>query len=355
MELMVRLFVLMLIVSVIGLGFNGCNRDDLTPVPGMVSTFASAEKLMVDGKKASIVALATDPAGNLYAADAANRVIRKLSPSGEVTTLAGSGKAGYKDGTATTAQFGDIVSLACDSKGNLYVGEGFENSCIRKITPDGVVSTLASQPFLTRNLSFNPSTSPDGVGTSAIFIAPVALIFDSVDNLYASDAGSVNRYSSNAIRRITPDGTVQTIAGSISGLPNQGQLIGNIPYPYRIESLAISKTNTLVGIDWGNQLLYQITLDGNISVLSNKKLSGYPGALLYDKSDRLLVAYRGQISQITPEGELNRVMGSEESGYVDDLMLMSRFGYITDMVIDKQNTLYIADAGNKCIRKVRLE
>ncbi|CAN5614713.1 hypothetical protein BH09BAC4_BH09BAC4_00620 [soil metagenome] len=322
---------------------------------GVVGTLVAAKALMVGNRSANIVALAVDSTGNLYAADVANSLIRKITPSGEVSTFAGTGQAGYLNGPAALAQFNGLASLAFDKLGNLYVGEGFENTCVRKITPTGVVSTFAGEPFGSKSITFDPSTSPDGPDTSARFISVVALAFDSANNLFASDIGSINRYASSAIRKITPDGYVRTIAGFASPLANQGKLIGNIPAPFRFLSLAVNKANTLVGVDKLNQLLYQITPTGDMSLLLSGKPLSDPHCLVYDSSNNLLVANGQQVVQISPTGITRVLTGDNQVGFINDSLRLARFTYISALAIDTKNILYIADQGNQCIRRVRLK
>lgn len=135
--------------------------------------------------------IAIDSSGNLYIGDGENYKIRKITPSGVVTTLAGSGTQGYKDGSSSEAQFGLFTGLVCDKSGNVYVAE---RSSIRKITSDGTVSVVAG-----RNSSRGTgegSTSKDGVGTGARFRNITGLTIDSSDNIYATDG--------DAIRKIVP-------------------------------------------------------------------------------------------------------------------------------------------------------
>lgn len=343
-------------------GASACKQptpDAATPTAtdpvGVVRTFVPANSLLFDSTQASLVALAVDAANNLYAADNGHHVILRISPTGQVSTFAGAGKIGYRDGAAVQAQFGAMTSLAFDKAGNLFVGEGFENTCIRKITPDGLVSTFAGQPFINRALPFNPSTTPDGQDTSARFITPLALSFDAANQLLVADVGSVNRYSSDAIRRITPTGYVSTVAGYASPLPYRGGVVDNSPQPYRFVSLATSRSNTLVGLDNGNQSVYQISPSGDMRLLLGGSTFSRPRLLLYDNADNLLVASATKIWQVTPTRQTTVLTGTETTGFVNDSLASARFNYISAMAIDGKNTLYIADQGNQCIRRVRLK
>jgi hypothetical protein len=354
------------VVYFLALGFTlwivgACKQTTSEVIPsafdsiGVVSTFVSSKTLKIGNRAANIVALAVDSVGNLYAADAANSLIRKITPLGEVSTFAGSGERGYRDGAATTAQFSGLASLAFDKAGNLYVGEGFDNTCIRKITSAGIVSTFAGQPFLSRDLTVNPGTSPDGADTSARFISVVALAFDAANNLFVSDIGSIGRYASSAIREVTPNGYVRTIAGYASGLSNQGQIIGNTPPPFRFLSLVVNKANNLIAVDYLNQLLYQITPTGDISLFLPNKVLATPQSLAYDRSDNLLVANGQKVLQVGPAQTVNVLTGSDQAGFRNDSLRLARFSYITALAVDQTNTLYIADQGNECIRRVRLK
>jgi sugar lactone lactonase YvrE len=142
--------------------------------------------------------IAMDAAGNFYVADATNNLIRKVTSAGVVTTFAGNGGVGYLDATGTNAMFHGPSDVAIDKAGNIFVAdEG--NQMIRKITPAGVVSTFAGSGSI---------GSADGKGTAASFYDPSGLSFDNDGNLLVADM------MNNIIRKIAPDGTVTTIAGT---------------------------------------------------------------------------------------------------------------------------------------------
>ncbi len=150
--------------------------------------------------------IARDVAGNLYVADFGNYVIRKISPDGQVTTLAGRpGVKGAVNGARVTATFDSPVGLAVDSAGNLYTAD-INNHLIRKITPDGWVTTLAGQAGV--------SGSNNGQGTAAQFNLPRGVAVDALDNVFVADSDN------DQIRKITPDGWVTT--KSITSLRKTG-------------------------------------------------------------------------------------------------------------------------------------
>jgi sugar lactone lactonase YvrE len=166
---------------------------------GNATRFNLACGVTVDGSGTVYVgddSAAVDSSGNVYLGN--GNAARKISPGWVVTTLAGSaGQSGSADGKGSDARFNNPQGLALDGSGNIYVGDK-DNDTIRKITPDGVVTTLAG--------SAGNSGSTDGVGDEARFSYPQDLALDGSGNIYVT--------SGNTIRKITPDGTVTTLAGN---------------------------------------------------------------------------------------------------------------------------------------------
>jgi streptogramin lyase len=175
----------------------------ITPA-GMVSNFAGTDKHAGSANGAGASArfsdqakgVALDSAGNVYVADTGNNAIRKITPSGWVSTLAGQ-----------NARFYHPQGITVDGAGNVYVADTANNT-VRKITPAGVVSTLAGAE--------GQSGNADGTGSKARFNHPEAISVDGRGNLYVADIGN------HTIRRVTPNGVVTTLTGrqsSINGSP----------------------------------------------------------------------------------------------------------------------------------------
>ena len=141
--------------------------------------------------------IVADESGNIYVVDWKNRRLRMISIDGHVTTIAGTGSAGFVNGSRDIAQFFDPAGLVIDKQGNLYVGD---LSLIRKVTPAGVVSTFVGK---------NSIGYQDGQADVALFSGIQDMVMDDQDNIYATDG--------NRIRKISPDGEVSTIAGSAAG------------------------------------------------------------------------------------------------------------------------------------------
>ncbi len=211
---------------------SGSNTVRRIARDGMVSTLAG--KLEVEGfadgpgAKARFnhpVGLGVNAQGVVYVADAYNSTVRRISARGVVSTLAGvPGDAGWRDGAGTQARFNTPVGLTLDGQGNVFVSEYF-NNVIRKITPEGRVTTFAGKP--------GKGGFSDGKAADALFLHPQTLSFAPDGSLIVADTGN------NRVRRIAPDGTVSTLAGNGDGEKvSPGALPGALHLPYGVQALA---------------------------------------------------------------------------------------------------------------------
>lgn len=176
-----------------------------------------------------------DTSGNLYVADTYNNEIRKITPTGDVTTLAGSTTSGHADGTGSAASFQHPSSVAVDSAGNLYVAD-YSNQIIREVTPAGVVTTLAG--------AYAATGYVEGVGAAARFSGPQGVAVDRLGNVYVADSFN------NAIRKITPDGTVSTFAGALASGSTDGDTA--TARFYALEGVTVDAMGNIYVADTGN-------------------------------------------------------------------------------------------------------
>ena len=267
-------------------GDRNNNRIRKITPSGVVTTFAGSTQGYTEGtgtfaKFNNIYSVAVDGSGNVYVADAGNNRIRKITPTGVVTTLAGSGTAGYADGTGAAAQFNFPTGVAVDGSGNVYVAESV-NHRIRKISPTGVVTTFAGS---------GTAGFADGTGTSAQFNAPSDVAVDVSSNVYVAD------HNDNIIRKISPSGVVTTLT-----------------FP------TLDKTRG-------------VAVDGSGNV--------YFGDI-----------FNHRIRKISPSGVVTTLAGSGTAGYSDGAGTSAQFNFPSGVEVDGSGNVYVADAVNHRIRKI---
>ena len=275
--------------------------------------------------------------GNLYVADLYNHRIRKITPTGVVSTIAGS-SAGYADGEGTVAKFNRPYGIAVDSSDNLYVADN-KNHKIRKITPTGMVSTIAG----------TSGGYADGPGTTvAKFNMPRGVTVDSSGTVYVTDTGN------NRVCRITPTGLVQTITNYSNGIT------------YRPDGIAIDSNGNLYVADDANNIICKITPTGVVSTIAGSS-AGYadgqgtnasflnPVGIAVDSSDNLYVAdvLNNRIRKITSTGVVSTIAGSSQ-GYTDGQGTVAKFNNPSGIAVDSSGNLYVADSDNHRIRKVSI-
>jgi sugar lactone lactonase YvrE len=198
--------------------------------------------------------LALDAAGNLIVADAGNQTIRKVTPAGVVTTLAGApGQAGYADGLGSVARFNGPRAVAVGTDGTIYVAD-FGNKVIRAINALGQVSTLAG--------SVGVIGLVDGTGTTAQFMSPLGMALDPLGNILIADG--------RAIRRCTPGGLVSTVAGSTTGGALDG--IGTTAQFSSAAALVAAPDGSIYVVEHGAHTIRKI--DSGLAVST---LAGSPG------------------------------------------------------------------------------
>ncbi|HEY0884083.1 MAG TPA: hypothetical protein VGE20_02305 [Ramlibacter sp.] len=209
-------------------------RDGVvTTLAGMAGQSDTADGVGGEARFDRPVAVGVDSSGNVYVADQAAHAIRKITPAGSVSTIAGSAGAGFADGPGAQARFQSPSGIAVDGDGNAYVADS-GNSSIRKITPAGIVSTIAGGPFGTPAFS-------------NLISYPVSVVADEEQNVYFVDQRSV--------RRIDRDGRISTLAeGITTGLLN---------------GLARDGAGSIYVTEDSRETLRRITSDGQTSVLTD--------------------------------------------------------------------------------------
>ncbi|NBV85432.1 MAG: hypothetical protein EBS01_04025, partial [Verrucomicrobia bacterium] len=296
--------------------------------------------------------VAVDASGTLYVADLSNQLIRKVTASGVVTTLAGvTQSAGNLDGTGTAAQFYNPCGTAVDSLGNVYVADQAWHT-IRKITPDGKVSTWAG-------LSQN-SGSANGTGTGARFSGPSGVAVDASGNVYVADSGN------HLIRKITPQRVVTTVAGvaGSAGSGNGAATSALFNYP---TGVAVDLSGNVYVAEQSAHTIRKITPDGVVSTLAGlygTAASGdgqgsaarfnQPYAIAVDRDGFVYVAEYGAqiIRKISPAGYVTTIGGLYGNpASAEGVGATSRFNYPLGIAVDQFGNIYVGDQSNQTIRK----
>ncbi len=239
--------------------------------------------------------------GNVYFPEAGNHVIRRVSPSGVITTVAGiGGSSGYSGdgGPATAARLNAPRSVILDAVGNMYIADDF-NHRVRKVNTSGIISTIAGN-------GSGGYSGDGGQATAAQLNRPLTMAFDASGNLYIGDGNN------NRIRMVTPSGIISTVAGGGSSLGDGGPA-------------------TAAQFSWPRSIVFDPT--GNLYIADN---------------------YHHRVRIINTSGVINTIAGSGTGGYTGDggAATAARLNQPNGVDIDANGNLLIADFSNHAVRKV---
>jgi sugar lactone lactonase YvrE len=289
--------------------------------------------------------VAVDSAGNVYVADEGNNVIRKISPTGVVTTLAGSGQQGSANGPGASASFNAPVGVAVDSKGNVYVTD-YGNDMIRMI----------SQGTYSIGLGF---TSVSTLGGNIVY--PDGIAVDTLGNpndLYVSTEYIYQ------IDNISPSGTVTSLAGTGIGSNNGPSYAASFDGP---KGIAVDIAGNVYVADQHNNLIRKISHSGVVTTFAGSGNKGSangvgttavsfngPTGVAVDAQGNVYVADSGNnlIREISPAGVVTYLAGTGQPGSANGAGFAASFNNPQGVAVDAAGNVYVADTGNNMIRKI---
>ena len=322
------------------------------PVVATVTTLAGSGAVgAADGTGAAAsfnapYAAAVDASGNLYVSDVGNALVRKVTPTGVVSTVAGSGAAGFAEGIGAAASFNFNLGVTVDASGTVYVGDT-GNRRIRKVTPGGVVTTLAGS---------GATAYADGTGAAASFGAPYGVAADATGSVYVAD------YLNRRIRKVTSSGVVTTVAGS--GTQDVVDGTGAAASFYLPFAVAVDSRGDLYVADFN--CIRKVTESGVVTTIAGSRAAGFAEGtgtaasfnqvygVAVDGAGNVFVSDSGnnRIRRVTTAGVVTTLAGSGSQGFADGEGTMASFGSLGNLGSDAAGVVYVPDQNGSRIRKL---
>jgi len=308
----------------------------------------------VDGQAASArffypLGVAAGPDGAIYVADGTGHRVRKLAPGGTVSTLAGTGVAGFADGPGAKAQFNLPYGIAVDAAGTVYLAEAYGHR-IRQIAPDGTTKTLAGDGV---------AGFAEGTGTGARFNLPCDVVADPSGNVFVAD-----RYNAR-IRKIAPGGVVTTVAGGVSGSADGKGSVARFMEPIGLER--DGQGNLYVSECTGNRIR-RITPGGLVTTLAGPVAAtggavdgtgpaarfSCPIALAWAGDGALAVVdyYNNRIRRVTLGGVTTTLAGTGVATSTDGAPLSATFKHPAGVTLDRRGGLVVSDSEGFTLRRL---
>ncbi len=299
--------------------------------------------------------VAINAAGDLFIADSGNNVVREVTPAGIITTVAGTGAAGYTGdgGLATAATLNDPTGVAVDAAGDLFIADS-GNNVIREVTPAGIITTIAG----TGAAGY---TGNGGLATNATLNDPTGVALDAKGDLFIADSGN------NVIREVS-GGNISTIAGTgTAGYTGDGGSATTATLNDPI-GVAVDVHGDLFIADSGNNVIREVS-GGTITTVAGSGTAGYTGdggsataatlndptGVAVDAKGDLFIADAGNnaIREVSG-GTITTVAGTGTLGFTGDggPATAATLDLPTGLVVSASGELFIADSGNSVVRAV---
>ena len=302
--------------------------------------------------------LTTDNAGNLYIADMGNYVVRKISTTGIISTIAGNGTYGNSGdgGPATAAQIGQVSDVAVDNTGNVYIVD-YTNGLIRKVNTAGIISTIAGTPGST---GFSGDGGP---ATAALLYRPVCIAVDNAANVYITDAAV-------RIRKINSAGIINTVAGSgLLGYSGDGGPATAARFTQAL-GLAVDHAGNIYITDTYYHVIRKVNAAGIISTFAGSGTQGFSGdggpavsaqlgqpqGVATDHAGNIYIAdYNNSvIRKVDASGIISTIAGNGTRGISGDggLATLAELWFPIGIAADNNGVVYVTDTYDNTVRKI---
>jgi sugar lactone lactonase YvrE len=345
------------VVSVKGKNFTAADQFRYI-YKATTSYFTGGQKGFADGPPASVkfegpYKIIFDTKGTLYMTDQGNCMVRKIASDGTVSSIAGSPHSGFKDGKGDQALMKFPIGIDLGPDGTIYIAD-HQNNAIRKISPDGTLTTIAGDP--------DREGLMDGDLKTARFKKPYGVKLDKAGTLWICDT------ENGLIRKIAPDGQVTTFAGSTPGYADGKLRDAKFYFPAH---LSFDEAGNIYVADKHNHCIRKMTSDGMVSTFAGKpEQNGFkdgsskdamfnqPSNVQVDKMGNLYVTdlYNHCIRLIYPDGMVTTLAGQPGNlGYVEGPGEEAKFYYPQGSTFDNDGNLYVTDSFNNRVRKVIIE
>jgi PKD repeat protein len=357
-RLVLSAFAAVVVAAVAPGGVAVTGADTITTVAGNGTSGFSGDGGQATSAQLGAVGIAVDAAGNVYVADQGNHRVRKVTADGVITTVAGTGERGFSgdDGQATSARLNDPNGVAVDAAGNIYIAD-MGNMRVRRVSAAGVITTVAGTGFI-------GSSGDGGPATSATLAFPSGVAVDAAGNVYIADQ------LNDRVRKVTATGVIATIAGTgDAGFAGDGgqATSAQLRNPFGV---AVDVVGNVYIADRDNHRVRRVDAAGVITSVAGTETFGFsgdggpatsaqlkfPAGVAVDAIGSIYIADSNnhRVRRVSTGGVITTVAGTGTAAFSGDggQAISAQLDFPLGVAVDAIGNLYVADTGNRRVRKV---